>query len=53
MKEMPDGRLKVMVFGERNWKNRDHIKHVRYVEARRVSRQANVTDDRQETKTGD
>lgn len=36
LKEMPDGRLKVLVFGERNWKDRDHIVRSRYVEAGRV-----------------
>lgn len=29
-------RLKVLVFGERNWKNREHIKHIRYVDKYRV-----------------
>jgi hypothetical protein len=36
LKPMPDGRLKVLVFGERNWKDREHISRVRYVEAGRV-----------------
>jgi len=36
LKTMPDGRLKVLVFGERNWKGRSHISRVRYVEAGRV-----------------
>jgi len=36
LKAMPDGRLKLLVFGERNWKGREHISRVRYVEAWRV-----------------
>lgn len=36
LKGMPDGRLKVLVFGERHWRHREHIKRVRYVEAGRV-----------------
>ncbi|MBI6883120.1 hypothetical protein [Pseudomonas putida] len=36
LKTMPDGRLKVLVFGDRNWKEREHISRVRYVEASRV-----------------
>lgn len=30
------GKLKVLVFGERNLKGKDHIKRTRYVEAYRV-----------------
>ncbi|KPB90078.1 Uncharacterized protein AC502_1876 [Pseudomonas syringae pv. maculicola] len=33
---MPDGRVKVLVFGERNWKGREHISRIRYVEAYKV-----------------
>lgn len=36
LKVMPDGRLKLLVFGERHWKNREHVSRVRYVEAGRV-----------------
>lgn len=36
LKDMSDGRLKLLVFGERNWKDRDHISRIRYVEAGRV-----------------
>lgn len=36
LKTMSDGRMKVLVFGQRNWKGRDHISRVRYVEAHRV-----------------
>lgn len=36
LKEMPDGRLKVLVFGDRYWKGHDDKKKVRYVESYRV-----------------
>ena len=31
LKKTKSGRLKVVVFGERDWKDRGHIKRVRYV----------------------
>lgn len=31
------GMAKVLVFGERNWRGREHIKRVRYVDFERVS----------------
>lgn len=37
LKKMADGRLKLLVFGERNWKNTEHVSRVRYVEAGRVT----------------
>lgn len=36
LKAMPDGRLKLRVYGERYWKNTSHIVKVRYVEPERV-----------------
>lgn len=30
------GKLKVLVFGERNWKDKEHIKRIRYVDEYRV-----------------
>lgn len=36
LKTMPDGRLKLLVFGDRNWKDREHLSRIRYVEAERV-----------------
>lgn len=36
LKSMADGRLKVLVFVDRNWKDRDHLSRIRYVEAGRV-----------------
>lgn len=36
LKEMPDGRLKVRVYGDRNWANTDHLSRVRYVDRHRV-----------------
>jgi len=44
LKAMPDGRLKILVFGERNWKGREHISHIRYVEAGRVRKIVAVSD---------
>lgn len=37
LKSMPDGRLKVQVYGERFWKDKDHIVNVRYVQPSRVN----------------
>ncbi len=37
LKEMPDGRLKVLVFGERYWKGHDEKKRIRYVDSHRVT----------------
>lgn len=36
LKIMPDGRMKVRVFGDRYWKDTLHISHVRYVDANKV-----------------
>lgn len=36
VKTMPDGRLKIKVFGERFWRDRKDRVKVRYVEANRV-----------------
>lgn len=36
LKTMPNGRLKLAVFGDRYWKNKDHICRIRYVDANRV-----------------
>ena len=37
LKKMPDGRLKILVFGERYWKGHDNKKRIRYVNSFRVS----------------
>ncbi|CAK3961886.1 DUF3319 domain-containing protein [Vibrio crassostreae] len=37
LKKMPDGRLKLQVYGDRYWKDTDHIVRIRYVESSRVS----------------
>lgn len=37
IKDMGDGRSKVVVFGDRNWRDRDHIKRIRYVPNNRLS----------------
>lgn len=36
LKDMLDGRVKLLVFGNRDWMNTEHIKRVRYVHKRRV-----------------
>lgn len=36
LKTMPDGRLKIQVFGDRYWKGRRHVSRIRYVHAFRV-----------------
>lgn len=36
LKTMPDGRLKIRVFGDLYWKNTEHKHRIRYVEAYRV-----------------
>ncbi|WP_326430349.1 hypothetical protein VQ574_21740 (plasmid) [Stutzerimonas frequens] len=45
LKVMPNERLKLLVFGERNWKGREHISRVRYVEASRVKEIAQAQAD--------
>jgi len=37
LKTMPDGRLKIRVFGERYWWDRRHVSRIRYVDSNRVS----------------
>jgi hypothetical protein len=34
---LKSGKAKVLVFGERNWRDREHIKRVRYVEFDRLT----------------
>ncbi|MBA7552585.1 hypothetical protein ES705_45154 [subsurface metagenome] len=36
LKEMPNNRLKILVFGERYWRGYDHKKRIRYVDKFRV-----------------
>jgi len=36
LKDMGDGRVKVLVFGERNWKHKEHISRIRYVLKERI-----------------
>lgn len=36
LKEMPNNRLKILVFGERYWKGHDDKKQIRYVDRYRV-----------------
>jgi len=37
LKDMGEERVKVVVFGERNWRNKEHIKRIRYVPKWRLS----------------
>lgn len=37
LSDMPDGRVKVRVFGRLYWKGTEHIHRIRYVEAWRVT----------------
>jgi hypothetical protein len=37
IKDMGDGRAKIVVFGDRNWRNKDHVKRIRYVPKCRLS----------------
>jgi hypothetical protein len=36
LKNMKDGRVKILVFGDRYWKGRENIKRVRYVPKWRI-----------------
>lgn len=36
VKTKPDGRLKLRVYGDRNWKNTEHVVRIRYVDSSRV-----------------
>ncbi|MEF2048320.1 hypothetical protein V3399_30775 [Pseudomonas aeruginosa] len=45
LKAMPDGRLKVLVFGDRYWKEREQASRIRYVEACRVEELARLAGD--------
>jgi hypothetical protein len=38
--ETASGKVKVLVFGDRNWKDKDHIKRVRYVPKYRLTKMA-------------
>jgi len=37
LKDMGDGRVKILVFGERDWKGKEHISHIRYIEKWRIT----------------
>lgn len=45
LKDMGDGRLKVRVFGELNWKGRDHLHRIRYVPKSRVWPNPSLTEE--------
>ena len=42
IKTMPDGRLKIQVFGERYWKDKRDKVSIRYVKSWRVSEAKNI-----------
>lgn len=44
LKTMPDGRLKIRVFGDMHWKGRDHLHRIRYVESSRVRPNPNMKE---------
>lgn len=37
LKTMPDGRVKIRVYGDRFWNNSEHKSRIRYVEASRIA----------------
>jgi len=37
LKIMEDGRLKILVFGDRNWSGKEHISRIRYVKPTRIN----------------
>ena len=43
LKEMSDGRLKVLVFCDRYWKGHDEKKRIRYVASHRVRAKGSLT----------
>lgn len=42
LKDLGNGRTKIIVFGDRNWRNRDHVKRIRYVPNHQIARQDEV-----------
>lgn len=38
LKTMDDGRIKILVFGERYWKDKEHISQIRYVSKWRITK---------------
>ncbi len=36
LKNMPDGKMKIVVFGERQWNGKDHLKRLRYVHSSKL-----------------
>lgn len=46
LKVMPDGRLKVRVYGERNWKGKEDKWRIRYVDSDRVTKLKKRESDR-------
>ncbi len=53
LKNMPDGyRVKILVFGDRYWKGKEHIRRVRYVDRTRLTKRA-VDSANAPAKTGE
>jgi hypothetical protein len=48
LKRLPNGKLKLEVFGQRDWKNKEHIKQTRYTEANRVHKKEKFIIDQKE-----
>jgi hypothetical protein len=44
LKEMPNDKLKILVFGDRYWKGHDHKKRIRYVDKSRVKPNSNFIE---------
>lgn len=40
--ETKSGKVKIRVFGERNWAGRDHVSRIRYVDSWRLTEASNV-----------
>lgn len=46
LKTTKTGQKKILVFGERNWKNKEHIKNIRYVDKNRLTKITIETDEK-------
>lgn len=40
--ETKSGKVKIRVFGERNWAGRDHVSRIRYVDSWRLTEATNI-----------
>lgn len=46
LKEMKNGRYKILVFGDRFWKDRYYVRKIRYVDANRITIIREKTDNK-------